>query len=115
MNPDWFIPHVIDKIGARRQITYGLVDVTGTVSPEMRAFVSSRLAWLDRLTGLSFSESTDPFLRFYRTHEIPVDAVTDGLAIATADELSVYVLPNPRPENDSFRCATTADERTVFT
>ena len=57
MNPDWFIPHVIDKIGDRRQITYGLTDFTGTVSPEMRAFVSTRLAWLDQLTDLAALEA----------------------------------------------------------
>ena len=32
MNTSWFIPHVIDKIGDRRQNTYGMVDVTGTIS-----------------------------------------------------------------------------------
>ena len=31
MNPDWFIPHVLDKIGTRRTITYGLNDFTGSL------------------------------------------------------------------------------------
>ena len=30
MNPDWFIPHVLDKIGTRRTITWGMTDFTGT-------------------------------------------------------------------------------------
>lgn len=58
MNPDWFIPHVIDKIGERRTITYGMNDYTGTISPELRAFITTRLVWLALIPGATFLDES---------------------------------------------------------
>ena len=95
VNPDWFLPHVLALFQGRTTIPWAIVDDSGTAAPSLRNFIISRLAWLDQLTGLTFVESDQPWLVIRRTNSIPADRPTDGLALATPEELTAWLLVNP--------------------
>ena len=101
MDENWFLPHVLDIIGDRREIPWAIKDFSGIVSEKLHAFIASRLAWVSSLTGLTFPEDNEsPFLIINRTHEIPTDVRTDGMALATDEGLNTWQLVNPTETND---------------
>lgn len=93
MNPDWHQPFVLGRLAGLNPIPYAIVDAAG-VSPALRSFVASRLAWIDQLTGLAFVESATPAISIIRG-PLPEGAPSDGLSRVSDTENSVYVTADP--------------------
>lgn len=103
MDPDWFIPHVVDFVKNRKVITWGIIDDSGTVSPSTRQFALTTLAWLQQLVDVDFVESEDPLLIFRRVNVIDeVDVPTDGLAWLRDDKLNSWFTVNPANDRAQF-------------
>ncbi len=99
LSPDWFTPFVLQQLGGPA-VTFSIEG-----SPALAAFMRSRIAWVDQLTGLTFTEAPDAKIQIRQVAALPDGIPGDGLSRVTDTENIVYVTADPLSNRAQFVAA----------
>lgn len=96
LSSDWFQAFVLQQLGGPA-VTFSIEG-----SPALAAFMRSRIAWVDQLTGLQFTEDPNAQIQIRQVAALPDGAPSDGLSRVTDTSNEVLLIRDPIDNRAQF-------------